>query len=213
MLNRAAVHMVRAMIPRLSLALILVGLPSAVTAQAASRDTSIRTVRALEGAASFEVPASWRALRAGEGDMAFVYRVPNPAGDSIPGVTTNVLVNVEARGGKRQFTAYCDTVLGQWMSRKMIVLGDTTIGHERALFWRGESQDSTIYVGYDDIAQVDSIWVHVRIVMPLVGSDESWSRQFSRETGALLQSVLVNRRRAFPASIGYPVLTTFAPGG
>lgn len=198
---------------RLSLAIALAALPGALVAQAASRDTSVRAVRALEGAASFEVPASWRALPAGEGDMAFVYRVPNPAGDSIPGVTTNILVNVEARGGKRQFAAYCDTLLGQWMSRKMIVLGDTTIGHERALFWRGEGQDSTIYVGYDDIAQVDSIWVHVRIVMPLVGSDESWSRQFSREAGALLRSVLVNRRRAFPASIGYPVLTTFAPGG
>jgi hypothetical protein len=169
-------------------------------------------VQALDGAASFQIPASWRTLRSGEGDMAFVYRVPNPAGDTIAGVTTNVLVNIEPRPGRSQFAAYSDSVLGQWMSHGTLVLGDTTIGHERAVFWRGEA-DKTIYIGYDDIAQVDSIWVHVRIILPLVGSAERWSQTFSNEIKTLLRSVHVNQRRAFPASVGYPTLATFRPNG
>lgn len=201
------------MMLRHSLTLALAVVPGALAAQATHRDASTRAVQALEGAASFRIPAAWRVLRPGEGDMAFVYRVPHPAGDTIPGVTTNVLVNVEARRGRRQFAAYSDSVLGQWIDHDMLVLGDSTIGHERAVFWRGQPDEKTVYVGYDDIAQVDSIWVHVRIILPLVGSAERWLQQFSRDTEALLRSVRVHRRPAFPASVGYPTLTIFNPTG
>lgn len=124
-----------------------------------------------------------------------------------------VMVGVTWSG--EQLTGYTVTVadlrkgMRYWIDR--LVLGDTTIRNERALFWRGESDDEEVYVGYDDIAQIDSVWVHVRIILPLVGSSNRWLRQFSEETGELLRSVCVNRLRAFPASVGYPTMGTFQP--
>lgn len=198
------------MLLRLFLSFGICAAPHLLAAQTQSGSAPTRVTKALGGVATFEVPVGWRAVRAGEADMAFAYRVPNPAGDSIPGTTTNVLLNLESLSVRRPFVAYTDSVLSQWITRDMIILDDRTAGHQRTVFWRGHAQ-KIVFMGFDNLAEVNGAWVHVRIILPLVGSSEPWSRNFSAEAAALLKSIRVHNRQAFPADFGYPVLSAFQP--
>jgi len=178
--------------------------PHLVAAQTHIGNAPTRMTKALGGLATFEVPVGWRAVRAGEANMAFAYQVPNPADDTIPGIPTNILLDFDSRAAPMRFVTYTDSVLSQWITRDMIILEDRTARHQRTVFWRGQAQ-KVVFMGFDDLAEVNGAWVHVRIILPLVGNSEMWSRNFSRETAALLKSIRIHGRQAFAADFGYPV--------
>ena len=200
---------------------IIVGLAGVLVAAVAGAQqgagaTGLRTLSALRGAVTFQVPRDWHVLVEESGDTAalFVYHVRDSVVDVSSPDRTNVIINVWRERAAHNFRTFSDSLMGGLTQASMTILDDTIIeSNQRAVFWRGQLK-TTPYAGYDDFGNIDGVWVHIRISVP-VGKDTSlaWSQRLSDATGHLLVSVEAGGHRVFPAGIGYPVLTTLGPGG
>ena len=178
--------------------------PCALVAQ----NAQLAREEVVRGPVLFSVPSTWRTVREREeaGFSSVAYHIPNASLDSFSAARTNVIVTIRIIEGAPPFNVLTDSLLGYLIDPSMIVLEDNSIASQRSVFWRGEGE-SSIYAGYDDLALVGEVLVHVRIAVPLHSANPTgWSERLEEDTASLLESVLVNGTRAFPEVVGYPAL-------
>jgi hypothetical protein len=193
--------------------IVAVTLTLAMTCPAASQQPSstdsLRRVTGVSGRMQFDVPASWVVLVERDGDSLaqFAYYIRKPVIDTTADVSTNVIINVRRRLASWSFRSATDAWLSRLLDSSTIVLHDTIIASsQRAVFWRAKD-GPWVYLGFDDFARVNDRLLHVRIAEPLSGNTSpDWGRTFETQTLTLLQSIVVDGRRAFPAPVGYPAI-------
>jgi hypothetical protein len=179
----------------------------------AQSDSIVRQLSALRGGVTFAVPGAWHILEeaAADSESTYIYHIRSSRTDSASPDRANVLLSFFRRSAPADFRAASDSMFRSIGNRTMAVLNDTVPGSsQRAVFWQA-LQRSTPYAGFDNFAIVGDVWLHVRIVFPVIeGREPEWNERLSRDTEAMMRSIRVRGRKAFPAPIGFPVLRVFS---
>jgi hypothetical protein len=192
----------------LALALALATPPAAVS-QSTPHANTLHRVTGVAGRMHFAVPASWGVVaeRASDTLEQYAYFIHKPGIDTAADVSTNVIISVRHETASTPFRPTTDAWLSRMLDSTSIVLHDILIGRtQRAVFWRGQD-GPWIYLGFDNFARVGDRLVHLRIAEPLSdATPATWATRFETDTRAVLQSITLDGKRAFPALVGYPVV-------